>query len=266
MAVPRPASLARRRATDGPASKPLNQFSRRASGRGRRHRGLVDRHAGTHRRRHRDLAQEHALRRRRLGLLQVATAMRGGFPAAPSRSKLALPIVQWITPALSVRKRTWPALALRTAPATSGVTVPTLGFGIRPRGPRIWPSWPTTRIASGLATTTSKLSSPAFTFSARSSMPTMSAPASRASVGILAGSEHGNADGLARAVRKHGRAADLLVRLGRVHAEVHGHVDGLVELGAGELLDEPQGHRRSDTACPGRSSRPTASYAWRWQP
>ena len=28
-------------------------------------------------------------------------------------------------------------LALRTAPATSGVTVPTLGFGIKPRGPRI---------------------------------------------------------------------------------------------------------------------------------
>ena len=58
------------------------------------------------------------------------------------------------------------------------VTVPTFGFGISPRGPRILPSPPTTRIASGAATTMSKLSSPFFTCSARSSMPTMSAPAS----------------------------------------------------------------------------------------
>jgi hypothetical protein len=29
--------------------------------------------------------------------------------------------------------------------------VPTFGFGISPRGPRIWPSWPTTFIASGVA-------------------------------------------------------------------------------------------------------------------
>src|SRR5688572_8042280 len=71
-------------------------------------------------------------------------------------------------------------MAFRTAPATSGVAVPTFGFGIRPRGPRIWPRPPTTRIASGLATTTSKSIWPAFTFSARSSRPTMSAPASRA--------------------------------------------------------------------------------------
>src|SRR5688572_24785385 len=54
-----------------------------------------------------------------------------------------------------------------------------------PRGPRIWPSWPTTRIASGLAITRSKLMLPAFTCAARSSMPTMSAPAAFASSTFL---------------------------------------------------------------------------------
>src|SRR5512143_2969708 len=83
-------------------------------------------------------------------------------------------------PPLSVRYCTWPALAFFTAPTTSGETVPTCGFGIRPRGPRIWPSWPTTRIASGVAITTSKSILPALMSAARSSKPTMSAPASRA--------------------------------------------------------------------------------------
>ena len=63
----------------------------------------------------------------------------------------------------------------------SGVTVPVLGFGIRPRGPRTCPNWPTTRIASGEATTTSKSIMPPLICSARSSMPTkVSAPAALA--------------------------------------------------------------------------------------
>src|SRR5271170_1000018 len=83
-------------------------------------------------------------------------------------------------PALSVRYLTCPDLAFFTASATFGVTVPTFGFGMRPRGPRIWPSWPTIRMASGLAITTSKSICPALTFSARSSKPTISAPAALA--------------------------------------------------------------------------------------
>src|SRR5712671_7791581 len=89
----------------------------------------------------------------------------------------ARPIVHWTMPDLSARNCTCPARAFFTAPATSAVTVPTFGFGIRPRGPRIWPSAPTTRIASGAAMTTSKSILPALTCSARSSMPTRSAPA-----------------------------------------------------------------------------------------
>src|SRR6202034_3819059 len=88
-------------------------------------------------------------------------------------------------PALSVRYRTCPDFAFFTASATFGVTVPTLGFGMRPRGPKICPSCPTMRMASGLAITTSKSICPAFTFSARSSKPTMSAPAALAASAFL---------------------------------------------------------------------------------
>src|SRR3979490_34665 len=98
--------------------------------------------------------------------------------------KEARPIVHWTIPDLSARNCTWPARAFFTAPATSAATVPTLGFGIRPRRPRIWPSAPTTRIASGAAITMSKSILPALTCSARSSMPTMSAPASLAACAL----------------------------------------------------------------------------------
>ena len=50
-------------------------------------------------------------------------------------SKVALPIVAWMMPPLSLRNFTWPALAFLTAVATSAVTEPSFGFGIRPRGP-----------------------------------------------------------------------------------------------------------------------------------
>ncbi len=43
-----------------------------------------------------------------------------------------------------------------------GVTVPALGFGISPRGPRTLPRRPTTPIMSGVAITTSKSIKPSF--------------------------------------------------------------------------------------------------------
>ena len=54
-------------------------------------------------------------------------------------------------PAFSARNSTWPPLAAFTASATSLVTVPSFGFGIRPRGPSTLPSRPTTPIMSGVA-------------------------------------------------------------------------------------------------------------------
>ena len=69
-----------------------------------------------------------------LALFSASTsATRFSFSASSVND--ARPIVHWTMPALSARNCTWPALAFFTASATSCVTVPTFGFGIRPRGP-----------------------------------------------------------------------------------------------------------------------------------
>ena len=52
-------------------------------------------------------------------------------------------------------KLTLPALISFTALATSKVTVPVLGLGIRPRGPSTLPRRPAERIMSGVAMTAS---------------------------------------------------------------------------------------------------------------
>jgi len=52
-----------------------------------------------------------------------------------SCAKLALPTGAWTMPAFSTRNSTLPALISRMALVDVAVTVPTLGFGIRPRGP-----------------------------------------------------------------------------------------------------------------------------------
>ncbi len=80
-------------------------------------------------------------------------------------------------PAFSTRNSTAPPLASLIAVVTSMVTVPTFGFGIMPRGPSTLPRRPTRPIMSGVAMQRSKLISPLFTISNRSSAPTISAPA-----------------------------------------------------------------------------------------
>jgi len=88
---------------------------------------------------------------------------------------------QWMMLVLSRRYSTLPAFTSFTALATSGVTVPALGEGIRPLGPSSLPRRPTTPIMSGEATTTSKPNQFSFwIFSTISISPTKSAPASRA--------------------------------------------------------------------------------------
>src|SRR5215469_15388500 len=83
-------------------------------------------------------------------------------------------------PCRSVRNSILPPLMSVTALATSGVTVPVFGFGIRPRGPSTRPSRPTLPIMSGVATTASKSRNPPWIRSIRSSEPTKSAPAASA--------------------------------------------------------------------------------------
>src|SRR4051812_3793448 len=81
---------------------------------------------------------------------------------------------------LSTRNSILPPLMSVTAFATSGVTVPVFGFGMRPRGPSTRPRRPTLPMRSGVATTASKSRRPLDTSSMSSSEPTMSAPAASA--------------------------------------------------------------------------------------
>src|SRR3989338_5576834 len=90
------------------------------------------------------------------------------------------PILTWIPACLSDLNSILPALTSLIALATSALTVPAFGVGIRPRGPKIFPNLLKSRIISGVAITTSKSINPLPTFSIRSSAPIRSAPASLA--------------------------------------------------------------------------------------
>src|SRR6056297_3210725 len=98
-----------------------------------------------------------------------------------STSKEAFPIGRCILPSLSTLYSNLPALNSSIDSAKSNVTVPALGLGIKPLGPKILPKGPTTPIISGVAIAKSKSSQPSSILSAKSSWPTISAPASSAS-------------------------------------------------------------------------------------
>mmetsp|Transcript_6947 Transcript_6947/g.28280 ORF Transcript_6947/g.28280 Transcript_6947/m.28280 type:complete len:228 (-) Transcript_6947:181-864(-) len=83
-------------------------------------------------------------------------------------------------PCLSARNSTLPPLNSPTAVATSGVTVPALGLGMRPLGPRARPSLAALGIMSGEAMRRSKSIMPPAISSTRSSAPAKSAPAALA--------------------------------------------------------------------------------------
>mmetsp|Transcript_34089 Transcript_34089/g.108325 ORF Transcript_34089/g.108325 Transcript_34089/m.108325 type:complete len:340 (-) Transcript_34089:58-1077(-) len=104
-------------------------------------------------------------------------------PALASRcllSKLSLPSGAWRTPPLSERYSTRPLRISSTASTTLAVTVPTLGLGIIPFGPRIRATWLSLGIMSGwaMALSNAMLDPPLFWISLmRSWPPTTSAPA-----------------------------------------------------------------------------------------
>ena len=141
-------------------------------------------------------------------------------------------------PNLSARYSTLPALSSPTTRPTSMVTVPSFGFGIRPRVPRILPSLPTLLIMSGVATVASKSRKPPWIFSTRSSLPTTSAPAASASRALSPSAKTATRTVLPVPFGQRHRAADLLVGLAGVDAEAEVGLDGLVELGGLDLLGE----------------------------
>src|SRR5919112_6731754 len=65
------------------------------------------------------------------------------------------PIEAWMIPALSTLNAILPPLTSLTAAATSLVTVPVLGLGIRLRGPKTLPNRPILGITDGVAIITS---------------------------------------------------------------------------------------------------------------
>mmetsp|Transcript_17061 Transcript_17061/g.29185 ORF Transcript_17061/g.29185 Transcript_17061/m.29185 type:complete len:206 (-) Transcript_17061:271-888(-) len=99
-----------------------------------------------------------------------------------SSLKSALPNNTCRLPALSRRYSTLPPLKSFTVPATSVVTVPALGLGMSPRGPRTRPSLATLGIMSGVAMSLSNSMKPPAILSTRSSEPHTSAPAACASL------------------------------------------------------------------------------------
>ncbi len=158
-------------------------------------------------------------------------------------------------PAFSTRYSILPPLASFTAVGTSNVTVPTFGFGMRPRGPRTRPSLPTAPIMSGVAMTRSKSRNPSETFATRSSLPAKSAPASRASRSFSPLANTRTRTVLPGPVRQNDRAADHLIGVLGIHAQTDREVDRLVELGELGLLDAERTPPRRCICAHGRPSR-----------
>src|SRR5206468_2541974 len=144
-------------------------------------------------------------------------------------------------PLLSTRNSILPAFSSFTAFVTSIVTVPALGFGISPRGPRILPSAPSCPMTSGVATMTSVSSQPSLIF-ATYSRPTKSAPAATASSPRVWRPPRGTAcracasalHRQAHGARRPGDHVDRAFEVGRVQV-LHLDLGDLLELGPRHL-------------------------------
>ena len=101
----------------------------------REQRRRLDLHARSHGRGDRDPVDVVALGARPACDFCTASAKALMFSTSLSSLNEALPTPAWTMPAFSTRNSTEPPLAPLTAVVTSMVTVPTFGFGIRPRGP-----------------------------------------------------------------------------------------------------------------------------------
>jgi hypothetical protein len=149
-------------------------------------------------------------------------------------------MVQWMMPALSVRYCTWPALAFFTAVVTSMVTVPTFGFGIRPRG--------TEDLAEGAdhlhgvrrGDHDVEVHVAGLDVGGQIVEADDVGAGGLGRLGLFALGEHGDTNGLAGTGRQHDRAAHQLVGLLGIDAQIDGNVDRLVELGGRAFLDQAQ--------------------------
>ena len=126
---------------------------------------------------------------------------------------------------LSTRNSTRPPLTSLTARSRSNVIVPALGFGIRPRRPRILPSLPTMPIESGVAMRDVELEPAGLDLLDQVVAADLVGAGAERLLGLLALGEDGDPDDLAGAVREDDRAADHLVGVARVDAEPEVRLD-----------------------------------------
>src|SRR5579875_2484510 len=146
------------------------------------------------------------------------------FSASFSTSKDTLPTGQWTIPVLSTRNSTLQALTSLTAFATSMVTVPVFGLGIKPRGPRILPKRPTDFIMSGVAMTALNFLHDIFTARfVRASF----APFAH----LVARGNDDDSHAFPQPVRQHDGPAHHLVCVLRIHTQAHGNFNRLVKFG-----------------------------------
>ena len=158
---------------------------------------------------------------------------------------------------MSTLNSTRPPLTSLTARSMSNVIVPALGFGIRPRRPRILPSLPTRPIESGVASATSNSSQPASIFLTRSSPPTSSAPARSASWAFSPWANTATRTTLPVPCGQDDRAADHLVGVARDRRPSRRCASiGRVEADGRGLLDELGRLERRVEACLGRRASP----------
>ena len=141
----------------------------------------------------------------------------------------------------STRNSILPPLMSVTALATSTVTVPVFGLGIRPRGPSTRPSRPTLPIRSGRGHDGVEVEVAPGHLLDQLVRADLVGAGGHGGLRPVTGGEDEDPRRLAGAVGQVDRAADHLVRLARVDPEPHRDVDRLVELGLGVRLGDVEG-------------------------
>ena len=198
---------------------------------------MVNRNTRTHGGSQGNLAKIMALGGGRLGALNggqqrvgVARNMRGG--------KTDFTDGEWIIAVLSTRNSTLPAFISLTALATSNVTVPVLGLGIRPRGPEdlTQPACGPHHVRRG---DDGIVVGPAFQDFLHHVVPTEKIRAGFLRFAkFFAGGQHENSLGLTQAVRERHSATNHLIGLLGVHAKIQHQLDRLVEFDIVGLLQK----------------------------
>ena len=157
---------------------------------------------------------------------------------------------------LSTRNSILPPLMSLTALATSGVTVPVFGFGIRPRGPSTRPRRPTLPMRSGVATTASKSRRPFGDLVDQLVGADDVGARGLRGRSTVTGREDQDPGGLAGAVREVHGATDHLVGLARVDTQAEGDLDGARRTWSWRSPWRDGRPRAGRRAAPGRSWRP----------